>query len=303
MTTDMRLHHDRTRMKRLAGLTTAEFMVSAGVMLGLTVLTFDVMVAGAKVSTTSANESNETQEARIVTDEMMKDASEGSAILSSINVPLLGTVNSSDETVIITAPAFDATGKKIANTETILAYQVVKSNGKKSLYKFVTKRRLGLIIGAVVREIVKEDLDDIEIRFGRMQTLTYDPITNSFPLPGPDKDKEEDPKTISIHKIRAPWANLALDTREKIKASGRVVLEKNAIEMRGPIPANSTIDVFFYVNPKLTKPNTSEMLANMLEITLETKKQSEKGGSDAPPTEEGNGGRTITTSTVLKNAS
>jgi len=167
-------------------MTTAEFMVSAGVMLGLTVLTFDVMVAGAKVSSTSAKESGETQESRVAADEMMKEASEGSAILSSLNVPIFGTINSCDKTVIISAPAYDASGNRIANTDQLTIYQVLTVSGKKCLYKFPARRRLGLILSVSNRTLIKEDVEDVEIRFGRMQTLSYDPLTNSFPLPGPD---------------------------------------------------------------------------------------------------------------------
>ncbi len=186
MMTDMR-HVDRTNLtNRRAGMTTAEFMVSAGVMLGLTVLTFDVMVAGAKVSSTSAKESGETQESRVAADEMMKEASEGSAILSSLNVPIFGTINSCDKTVIISAPAYDASGNRIANTDQLTIYQVLTVSGKKCLYKFPARRRLGLILSVSNRTLIKEDVEDVEIRFGRMQTLSYDPLTNSFPLPGPD---------------------------------------------------------------------------------------------------------------------
>ncbi|MCA0359713.1 MAG: hypothetical protein LCH41_01530 [Armatimonadetes bacterium] len=289
---------------RRAGVTTAEFVVSAGVMLGLTVLTFDVMIAGAQVSKTSANESDQTQEARMATDEMMKEASDGAAILSSLHVPLFGTIHSSDQTVIISSPAYDTSGKRIADTDDITVYQVLEVNDKKCLYKFPARRRFGVIISISSRKLVKEDLDDIKFRFGRMATLTYDPVSRSFPLPGRDMENPNPPGSISIQKLRAPWASLSLDTREKIEDSGRVTLERNVLEMRGFIPSTATIDVFFYVNPKLTKPSSSEMDANMLEIKMRTKKQNERGRDDDDDAgdDDNENGRTITTSTVLRNA-
>lgn len=285
-------------------MTTAEFMVSAGVMLGLTVLTFDVMVAGAQVSKISANESNETQEARMATDEVMKEASEGIGIMASLNVPVFGTVHSDKDTAIISSPAYDTSGNRLPDTDDLTVYQVLEHNGKKCLYKFPARRRNGFILSVSSRKLVKEDLDHIEFRFGRMMTLTYDPVSNSFPLPGPDRDDVRGVGTISIHKLRAPWANLSLDTRKKIEDSGRVVLEKNVLEIKGPIPPGATVDVFFYVNPKLTKPNTSAMDANMLEVKMRTKRQNERGSDEADVDKDDydENGRTITTSTVLRNA-
>lgn len=292
------------RRCRRAGMTTAEFMVSAGVMLGLTVLTFDVMVAGAQVSKTSANESNETQEARMATDEVMNEASEAEGIMSSLNVPVFGTVHSDQDTAIISSPAYDASGNRLPDTDDLTVYQVLEHNGKKCLYKFPARRRNGLILSVSSRKLVKEDLDHIEFRFGRMMTLTYDPVSNSFPLPGPDRGDVRGVRTISIQKLRAPWANLSLDTRKKIEDSGRVVLEKNVLEIKGPIPTDATVDVFFYVNPKLTKPNSSAMDANMLEVKMRTKKQNERGSDEADVDEDDDdeNGRTITTSTLLRNA-
>lgn len=284
----------RTRRSKQAAFTTMELMVSGAVMLGVIIMGFDVMLAGVQVSQKASNDTQVNEENRALLEKFTQDVQSATAIEAGLN--LLGLINltSAQQQIVLKVPKFDRSGRRLTSQYQMVTYYVKTQGSNKSLVRTTCNYNGLLVSGVSSEEVVLKNVKDIKFSYGRSETITYDQLSNSFPLPGFDTNNEN-PNLGQVHvtRIRCSWDNAVFDGRSAVSSSG--VKWDGSSFIIGTRAAGDTVDVSYFINPSLKKSLlSSEMNANFVKIWVQAKKDSSNGsGSES----------TMVSTASLRNAS
>lgn len=193
-------------MKKNRAFSTPELMVSGGIMLAVTVLSFDVMLTGAKLSTAGVAASSHESEARNGVDIIQRDIAESDGVKSKLN-DTGGTKAKDDKTLILKKSIYDASGNVVAGKCSYVVYTVQKVDGEDCLVRYT-----GIQVGANAFTLVKDrsvisDLKSMKII--TMKSTSVSPVLGVYTLPGPTTSGAPAGNQIRLRGATIPEANVS----------------------------------------------------------------------------------------------
>lgn len=286
------------RRSKKSGMTTFELMVSGGVMLGVIVMGFDVMLAGVQVSKKASNDSQANEQNRSLLEVFTRDVQSATSIEGGLNLGIVSLASDKDQ-VILKVPKFDPQGRRIANKFQLIGYYI-SSKGSGKCIKRMTSDYNGLTVSNVSSpEIVLSNLKEVEFSYGITENISYDSVFDTFHLPG-DDTKDDTPGSGNVHlmKVRCSWDSTTLDGRPAIDASG---LKFTTCGFRyGSPAAGDSVQATYMVSPNLRKSLlSSELKANFVKIKVEVKKNDDDDDVDDSRS---TGASTMISTASLRNA-
>ncbi len=281
----------KTTQRKNKGMTIAECVVSGGVMLMVIVMSFEVMVAGTKVSTKAANNSEANEESRSVLEQFTKDVNRSDAIISYVQVGAR-SLYSKNEAIVIRAPKFNNNGSVRPNEYEYIIYYS-SGEARKQLIRQTISNIKGSWKSWSPKDVVVDDLLKVNFSYFRHTALSFDSQKNGYVLPYPLTDSVNPPQNrVSLLRLDAPWINLSTQGLKAIKANSNISLSSDLIKIVGQSPSSSPY-VSIGVNPCTRKsPPSSASLANGVRLTLVTRNA--KGSRNAGESE-------LSTIVTLKN--
>lgn len=193
-------------MKKNRAFSTPELMVSGGIMLAVTILSFDVMLTGAKLSTAGVEASSHEAEARTGVDIIQRDIAESDGVKSKLN-DTGGTKANNHKTLILKKSIYDANGNVVAGKSSYVVYTVEPVRGKNCLVRYT-----GIQVGTNAFTLVKDqpvisDLKSIQIITMKSSTIT--PSLGVYLLPGPTTSGTPSGNQIRLRGATIPEADVS----------------------------------------------------------------------------------------------
>ncbi|MBS1710392.1 MAG: hypothetical protein JSS71_01555 [Armatimonadetes bacterium] len=193
-------------MKKNRAFSTPELMVSGGIMLAVTVLSFDVMLTGAKLSTAGVAASSHESEARNGVDIIQRDIAESDGVKSKLN-DTGGTKAKNNKTLILKKSIYDANGDVVVGKCSYVVYSVQKVDGKDCLVRYT-----GIQVGTNPFTLVKDRSiisDLVSIKIITMRSSTISPFLGIYTLPGPTTSGTPSGNKIRLRGATIPEANVS----------------------------------------------------------------------------------------------
>jgi hypothetical protein len=273
------------RLKKSAAMTTIEALVSGAIMVGVIVMSFDVMIAGVKVSNKAVKDSEANKTNRSVLERFVHDVNLSEAIVGRKMIGLI-PITSRKDSVTLRQPVFNPDGSKRPNEFMYVTYYFAAVLGNDNFYRVASKSTNG-IWGFPQFEMIAENVDDYELKYSRRDTSSYDAGINGFPLMGSD-DAAVDSITyppigqLRVESLRLGWNGMSYDSRARIDSSPGVQILGNRITANGMAPGTS-VSVQYGVDPEW-RPSAyqEDSLARivLLELEIETDNTVDAGVSD-----------------------
>ncbi len=257
-------------MKRrlIRGMTTMEFAVSSTIMVGVMVLSFDVMATGVQITKKAQNDSTANEQNRSTLDKFVKDVQTSEAIMEEFRFGSENLKTSKDE-IVLRLPKFNAGGVKLLGQYEIVGYYV-KNGPRKDLVRVSAQVNLFTAYG-VKSEVIARDVHKLNFYYGRNETLSYDYSTGKFYLPNDDKDKfDVDHNHVRLSRARCSWNGATYNTRAALWGAPGFSISGKKFTLSGATNGD-TVDVMYYISPKKLKNNGIDCKANMAELHLKLK--------------------------------
>lgn len=260
------------RFTKTAAMTTIEALVSGAIMVGVIVMSFDVMIAGVKVSNKAVKDSEANTTNRSVLERFVHDVNLSEAIVGRKMIGLI-PICSRKDSVTLRQPVFNPDGSKRPNEFMYVTYYFAKVLGKDNFYRTASKSTNG-IWGLPQFELIAENVVEYELRYSRRDTSTFDAGVTGFPLLGSDDgavDSANYPPNgqLRVESLRLGWNGMSYDSRSRIASSPGVQILGNRITATGMGPGTS-ISVQYGVNPEWRPSNTQEdSFARIVTLELE----------------------------------
>lgn len=273
------------RLKKTAGMTTIEALVSGAIMVGVLVMSFDVMIAGVKVSNKAVKDSEANKTNRSVLERFVQDVNLAEAIVGRKMIGLI-PITSRKDSVTLRQPVFNPDGSKRPNEFMYVTYYFAKVLGKDNFYRTASKSTNG-IWGLPQCELIAENVYKYNLRYSRRDTSTFDTGITGFPLLGADDgavDSVAYPSSgqLRVESLRLGWNGKSYDSRSRIASSPGVQILGNRITANGMGPGTS-ISVQYKVNPEWRPSLAQEdsyARAVHLDLVIKTKGVKDTGESE-----------------------
>jgi hypothetical protein len=274
-------------------MTTMEALVSGSIMVGVIVMSFEVMVTGAKMSQKATNDSTANEESRSGLEQLVKDVQNAEAIVASKvvgSIPLTSGANR----VILRLPKFDANGKVRGNEYEYIAYYAITLDGKTALKRISATEVNGNMGMPTAPKTIVDDLKQLDFHYLTKTEISFDPMQNGFVLPGTDVNKKRPaPTEVSVESISSSLLGGTLGSRSAVNADAKVLKSGNLIKIE-TAKVGDTITATFYVNHGKKKcPLMEDSLSNTLSVRVQTKRDDD-GDSDDVDETDGSGDLTAT---------
>ncbi|MFM9874515.1 MAG: hypothetical protein ACKVQS_13750 [Fimbriimonadaceae bacterium] len=278
------------------GFTTAEMMVSGGVMLAVTFLTFDVMLTNAKISTAGVKAASAESTQRSGIELLQQDILISSAALTSAE-KAGDYCSKNNKTLILSQPIYDNAGDVVEGKNKVIVYMIKDVSGVKSLIRLA-----GIQVGKNEFTLSKTDtiVDNIKKFNFRLAKSTSIMATGGvLAFPGtivsgkPSLGKIRLIKMISL-KPAISIQNDIEDSSKRGVSSCSLLSAKSKIALAAltATPANpiSATDVLYEVDEEKTLNPDFTIDANNLKVWITV-----KGRKDQPDT-------TLTATGMMRNA-
>ncbi|ARU39749.1 hypothetical protein CCB80_00745 [Armatimonadetes bacterium Uphvl-Ar1] len=273
------------RFKKTVGMTTIEALVSGAIMVGVIVMSFDVMIAGVKVSQKAVEDSEANKTNRSVLERFVHDVNLSEAIVGRKMIGLI-PICSRKDSVTLRQPVFNPDGSKRPNEFMYVTYYFAKVHGKDNFYRVASKSTNG-IWGLPQFELIAENVHKYKLQYSRRDTSTFDAGVTGFPLLGSDDgavDSANYPPNgqLRVESLRLGWNGMSYDSRSRIASSPGVQILGNRITANGMGPGTS-VSVQYGVHPEWRPSLAQEdsyARAVHLDLVIKSKGPKQEGESE-----------------------
>lgn len=272
-------------------------MVSGGVMLAITFLTFDVMLTNAKISTAGVKAAAAESVQRSGIELLQQDILTANAAL--INASDAGKYESKDDkTLILRQPTYNPSGNIVAGKNKIVVYMTFEVSGKNSLYRFEGTQSGSSPFTLAKTDLIAEDVLSFNYRLAKSMSIV--PSITGVTLPGIPVASEPASGKIRILKVKSTVPPINIDKDQEDKSSrgltttdlttsfGQVVTTYLSPMTSKPMPA---IDILYEVDEGTTTNSDKSIDANQIRVWIKV-----KGRNEQPDT-------TLSATGMMRNAS
>ena len=276
----------RRRSKRL-GVTTMEFMVSSGIMMAATILSFGAMIQSVKVSKSAVNSGQKADVSRRGIDRLSDDIRKASAVMGKVKLDV-AYVADKHSTLILRIPAVDLSGNNIPNASEIVVYDVDSSGSGKKLVRKLARQTNGVCGPITETSVEAENLKGLSLLPTRCESLPN--TANKFTLPGTITLGNPSGTQIKLVRVSAPFANLNIDLTgldPKIDVMGIMKAGVTATLTSVTIPAAAAtdrLDVSYEFDMTKFDPVTWDTKANEVRVAFVTETDCSGGLEDKEQT-------------------
>jgi hypothetical protein len=274
-----------SKKRKNFGFTTAEMMVSGGVMLAITFLTFDVMLTNAKISTAGVKAASEESTQRSGIELLQQDILTSEVALT--NARDAGSYDAkNNKMLILRQPVYDTAGKAVSGKKNVVVYTVYDKGGVKTLCRLAGIQTGKSAFTLSRTDIIASDVKSFKFRLAKSVSVT--PVLTGLPLPGIPTTSDPAYGTIRLLKIKAmtPAIDIEKDGEDESKR-GISTIDQLEIKTKvlnaylsptspKPLPA---VDVLYEVDEESTSNSDGSIDANQIKIWITV-----KGRDDQPNT-------------------
>lgn len=275
----------QTKTRKTKGFSTPELMVSGGVMLAVTVLTFEVMLTNTKLSADSVAATTQESQQRSGIDLIQQDILESNATVSTVTAEK--KFNAKDNmTLILRQPVYDGAGKVVANQKKYVVYTRKDHDGKQCLVRLAGIQTGTSNFDLIQTDIIATDVEKLEYRLAKSISIT--PSVTGLLLPATATNSEPKGSQIRMLKLEWPYNNTKLDNDIESRTSRGVNTAQLAIlgtqittaslisSKTTPLPP---VDVLYEVDEEYSSKADNSTDANQIKVWLTV-----KGRKDQPDT-------------------
>ena len=253
-----------------AGMTILEGFVSGGIMVGVIIMSFEVMATGVQVSKKAINESEANEASRTILERFVHDVNMSEAIVARKLVGFV-PIESNKDYLVLRQPVFNADGTVRPNESTYITYYQ-DPFGKKDKFWRMETQQINNGFTMPKFELLHENVNKVDFKYTRQETLNFDPVSNAFPMPGSDDTADTngfpDIGKLKVDALRIGWTGKSYESAKDIKKDPNISISGTQIRVVGMGPGTS-IGVKFYLHPKWKlNPAKEEAFANSVHLKL-----------------------------------
>lgn len=279
--------------KKSNAFTLVEMLVSGTIMVAVTVLSFDVMATGARLSAAGVQASSKEADTRTDIEILQKDILEADRIKTQINDSGLMKAKAK-QTLILRKPVFNAAGNVVVGKYLYVVY-TREGSGKGAFVMRLT----GIQTGNSPFSLTKDRMmfKDIKaMRFATLKTSTIQPNLGEYNLPGTMTSDYPKGSKIRLRGATIPEAGVRLvyDTAGSSAATIKTALSplNSQINTTGSVvglklgPATKAADFIYETDPTYSVNTDNDALASRVIVAIVT--DGRKGQPDSRMTAGGN---------------
>lgn len=185
-----------------------EFMVSSGIMMAATILSFGAMIQSVKVSKSAVTAAEAADTSRHGIDRITDDVRKASAVMGKIKLDQAYSADRKN-TLILRIPAVDLSGNTIPDAYDIVVYNLDSSGSKKKLVRLVARQTSGTCGPITERTVEATNVKDFTAVATRTETISN--TLKTFSMPGQMTLATPTGTKIKVVRLSAPFASLNLD--------------------------------------------------------------------------------------------